>query len=374
MGQNNADEFLKPIKRSDYRVRDQLHQTPSKISILSLLINSEAHRTTLIKVLEQTHVGQDITLNQFDGIVNNITSCRNLSFSDEDLTKEGHDHNKALHVSVKCGVDNMARVLVDTGSSLNVMPKLTLNKLSFEGTLKPSALVVKAFDGSKRSVVGEVELPIKIGPQIFQILFQVMDINPTYICLLGRPWIHAAGAVASTLHQKLKFAVQDRMITVDGEEDLLISHLTSFRYIEASEESVEIPFQALEIAHDVHVEREIPISKDNPSFVSLKSAKLSLSVGKLDAWGSLVHVVEKKDKYGLGYIPSQSRKGLVPTKGVGRLEEVFCSGGISNDHSVSAIEEISAVKAEGFVQNNAPDDKLENWSEEKIPIVCRLSK
>lgn len=162
--QDNADEFLKLIKRSNYRVVDQLHQTPSKISILSLLINSEAHRTALMKVLKQAHVGQDITVNQFDGIVNNITSCGNLSFSDEDLTNEGRNYNKALHISVKCGVDNMARVLVDTSSSLNVMPKITLNRLSFKGTLKPSALVVKAFDGSRRSVVGEVDLPIKIGP------------------------------------------------------------------------------------------------------------------------------------------------------------------------------------------------------------------
>ena len=38
------EEFMKIIKRSNYRVVDQLHQTPAKISILSLLINSEAHR------------------------------------------------------------------------------------------------------------------------------------------------------------------------------------------------------------------------------------------------------------------------------------------------------------------------------------------
>lgn len=164
---DNAAEFLKIIRKSDYRVVDQLHQTPSKISILSLLLNSEAHRTALMKVLEQAHVGHDITVNQFDGIVNNITSCGNLSFTDEDLTPEGRDHNKALHISVKCANDSMSRVLVDTGSSLNVMPKITLNKLAYEGILQPSALVVKAFDGSRRTVIGEIELPIKIGPQTF---------------------------------------------------------------------------------------------------------------------------------------------------------------------------------------------------------------
>lgn len=105
---DNAAEFLKIIRKSDYRVVDQLHQTPSKISILSLLLNSEAHRTTLMKILEQAHVGHDITVNQFNGIVNNITSCGNLSFTDEDLTEEGHDHNRALHISVKCANDSMS--------------------------------------------------------------------------------------------------------------------------------------------------------------------------------------------------------------------------------------------------------------------------
>lgn len=46
-----ANEFLKLIKRSDYKVVDKLHQPPSKISILSLLLNSEAHKRALLIVL-----------------------------------------------------------------------------------------------------------------------------------------------------------------------------------------------------------------------------------------------------------------------------------------------------------------------------------
>ncbi|XP_050918975.1 uncharacterized protein LOC127136468 [Lathyrus oleraceus] len=67
-------EFLKLIKKSDYKVVDQLHQTPSKISILSLLLNSQAHREALLKVLAQAHVTQSITVDQFDGVVANITA------------------------------------------------------------------------------------------------------------------------------------------------------------------------------------------------------------------------------------------------------------------------------------------------------------
>ncbi|XP_050888863.1 uncharacterized protein LOC127094035 [Lathyrus oleraceus] len=40
-------EFLRIIKKSDYKIIDQLHQTSSKISILSLLMSSPAHRIAL---------------------------------------------------------------------------------------------------------------------------------------------------------------------------------------------------------------------------------------------------------------------------------------------------------------------------------------
>jgi len=175
----NADfeELLKLIKKSECKVIGQLMQTPSKISILSLLLNSEAHRNSLMKVLNQAFVDHDVTSRQFDGIVGNITACNNLSFSDEELPEEGRNHNMALHISVNCKTDALTNVLVDTGSSLNVRAKTTYDQLSYKSTpLRWSDAMVKAFDGSRKNVLGEMVLPIRIGPHVFQITFQVMDI------------------------------------------------------------------------------------------------------------------------------------------------------------------------------------------------------
>lgn len=113
--------------------------------------------------------------------------------------------------------------------------------------MKTGTLVVKAFDGSKRMVIREADLPIVVGPHTFMTTFQLMDINPSYNCLLGRPWIHVVGVVTSILHQMLKFIVGDKLIIFEGEKDMFISHLSSFRYIEAGRETLEIPFHALEI-------------------------------------------------------------------------------------------------------------------------------
>ena len=103
-------------------------------------------------------------------------------------------------------------------------------------------MIVRAFDGSKREVMGEVELPIQIGSCVFQVTFQVMDILPAYSCLLGRPWIHSAGVVPSTLHQKLKYVMGDKLVIVSGEEDILVSGPSSSRYIEVAEEALETAF------------------------------------------------------------------------------------------------------------------------------------
>ena len=74
-----------------------------------------------------------------------------------------------------------------------------------------------------------------------------MDIVPAYSCLLGRPWIHEAGVVTSTLHQKMKFIREGKLVIINGEQALLISHLSSFNIVEADEVAVGTQFQALSI-------------------------------------------------------------------------------------------------------------------------------
>ncbi|XP_050914741.1 uncharacterized protein LOC127129632 [Lathyrus oleraceus] len=268
---NEVDEFLRIIKKSGYRVVDQLNQTPSKISMLSLLMCSEAHRDALVKFLRTSHVPQAISVCQFEGVVNNIATSLSLVLS---------------------------RVLIDIGSSLNVMPKSSFAKLTVEGlVMKPSEIIVRAFDGTRRTVIDEVNFPMKIGPHTFLITFFVMDIYPAYICLLGRPWIRSAGAVTSMFHQKLKFLVDDKLVVVEGEEDIVVSHLASFRYVGGEGEMREIPFQSFEV---INVEMVCPTrdeSKDAESpMASLKDALTIIKDGHPQGWGRLLELHANKDR------------------------------------------------------------------------------
>jgi hypothetical protein len=372
---NDVDELLRIIKKSDYKVVDQLIPTPSKISILSLLLCSEAHREALLKVLNVAYVPQEISVNQLEGIVANVHTSNGLGFTDSDLTPAGRNHNKALHISMECRDTVLSHVLVDTGSSLNVLPKRALSKLEVEGlVLKPSDLIVRAFDGSKRSVFGEVELPILIGSQTFNTVFYVMDISPSYSCLLGRPWIHNAGAVSSTLHQKIKFPVNGRIITVCGEEDILVNNLSTFKYVEVEGEIHKTLCQAFE---SVQIKDAAPVEevKAGASISSFKQAQALVDSGVAPGWGRLLELPVKDDKFGIGYQPTltfttsalQTRQGPI----------TFSSAGVIQYGQISAINDEngdSDCDIDNWVRPRIPGEVINNWSSEEIVQVTLLEE
>lgn len=78
-------------------------------------------------MINAAHEMQNITVDRFDNMVANITTSRYMSFNEAELTAEGHNHNKALHIFVTCADTLISRVLVDTGFSLNVLPKIILS-------------------------------------------------------------------------------------------------------------------------------------------------------------------------------------------------------------------------------------------------------
>ena len=73
-----------------------------------------------------------------------------------------------------------------------------------------------------------------------------MRIQSSFNLLLGRPWIHEAGAIPSSLHQKVKFIHKRHIIKIQFDKDVVTSselvlqinhneddlHLTGFVFYE----------------------------------------------------------------------------------------------------------------------------------------------
>lgn len=252
--EEDAAEFLKLIKQSEYSIVEQLKKTPARISLLSLILDSAPHRNALQKVLNEAYVEPSISPDGFERLVGQIQAVNNITFTDDEIDAAGTGHTKPLHITLRCKGVTVAKVLIDNGSALNVLPLSTLNQLPVDKSLiRPSCTVVRAFDGAKSEVVGDIDLELEIGPQIFPISFHIMDIRPAYSMLLGRPWIHSAGAIPSSLHQKVKFVIDGKLVTIHAEEALLVTKNPSVPYIEADEGTVENSFQSFEVANAGYV-------------------------------------------------------------------------------------------------------------------------
>ena len=156
-------------------------------------------------------------------MVSLVLAINQVSFSDDELPLEGKDHTLAMHIVVKFEDMIVVRVLIDNGSALNVYPMATLKHLKVNMSLiKPSIMNIKAFDSICYEVQDEIELMIEIGPRSFMVNFQVIKVDSLYNVLSGRPRLHTASVIASTLHRRLKFIFENQLIIVMVEEPMTI--------------------------------------------------------------------------------------------------------------------------------------------------------
>ena len=237
VSQEEVEQFLKYIKNSDYNIVEQLSKTPARISLLSLILHSELHRQAILRVLNESHVSQDTSVEQVERLVAQIQAPNYITFSDDELGPEGRGHTKPLNIAISYGDYHVSRVLVDNGSCFNVLPLSTFDFFKVDPTaVRVSSITVRAFNGTRVQATGEVELPIKIGPHIFHIDFHIIDTKSSYAMLLGRPWIHAAGAVPSSLHQKLKYVRNCCLIEINAEQEYLIKQVTGPSGVQSAEE------------------------------------------------------------------------------------------------------------------------------------------
>ncbi|XP_016737996.1 uncharacterized protein [Gossypium hirsutum] len=419
IAENEAKEFLKFLKHSEYSVVEQLNKQPARISVLTLLLSSEIHCNALMKVLNETYVANDITVNKLDRLNNNISADNFISFSDDEIPSGGRGSTKALHITTHCKGYTVSGVLINNGSALNVLPLSTLNRLPIDNShMKSCQNMVRAFDGTERKVMGRIEVPLLIGPNTYEVDFLVMDIKPSYNCLLGRPWIHATGALPSSLHQKLKLIMEGRLITINVEEDIIASVTSDAPYIEKDDEALECSFRSLEFVNATFIIEGSKILIPKVSNATKMGLQLMVGSGPLPerGLGKYLHgrvevpvLTDKWDYFGLGYKPDAKQKRKEEEKRQERkrarlsgaeikwepmsfphISETFVSGGIIYLESGMTREEcfedmfdslsINAILGEEVEEGNllgirpyVPGSVLNNWTAEEIPVIFRAN-
>ncbi|KAA3467285.1 hypothetical protein EPI10_002310 [Gossypium australe] len=342
-------EFLKFLKHSEYNVVEKLRKQPARISVLALLLSSEVHREALMKVLNDTYVTKDISVNKLDRLVSNISADNFIYFSDDEIPPRGMGLTKALHITTRCKGYTPPSVLIDNGSALNVLPLSTLKRLRIDRV------------------------------------------------------------VPSSLHQKLNLVIEGRLVTINAEEDIIATVTNDASYLEANEEAIECSFRSLEFVNATFIlegnEVLVPkISKTTRMGMQMMMGKRALpgkGLGRHFQGEIQVPMLkEKRDHFGLGFRPdARQKKREIEKKQERRrarlngeevkwesmtfphISQTFVSGGIihperglleNENLHINAIheEETGQRKLLGICPYE-PGSILNNWTTGELPVVFR---
>ncbi|XP_059669559.1 uncharacterized protein LOC132314754 [Cornus florida] len=213
--QNRPMEHVKKNQKSNshntqpVRVINVIHGRPEPAEE-----SDELLRTCLRQARMKRRIGNVNTLHQ-------QSASTQIKFNVTDLLRVQIPHEDPLLVSLTVAKCLVCRVPIDPGSSANIMPRDTFDRLEIkQDRLKSTGNPLLGFDGKRVEPVGTVEVAVHAAERVLTETFVVVEIHPSYNLLMGRGWIHRVQGIPSTLHQVIRCLRLDgtKVIDIHGDQ------------------------------------------------------------------------------------------------------------------------------------------------------------
>ena len=146
-----------------------------------------------------------------------------ITFSDSDLEGCQHPYDDPLVVRTIVANKTVHRVLVDNGSSAEIIFASAFDKMGIgREKLEPVNTHLRGFSGEKVLPLGSIQLVLTLGEPPCQATttarFLVVDAPSAYNMLLGRPSLSAIKAIPSAYHMMIKFPTIHGVGMVRGDQ------------------------------------------------------------------------------------------------------------------------------------------------------------
>ncbi|KAJ3698137.1 hypothetical protein LUZ61_001842 [Rhynchospora tenuis] len=148
-----------------------------------------------------------------------------VSFGPEDCVGVRYPHDDAIVLMLRIHGTRVKRILVDTGSSADVLYFDALKQLNLATfPLTPMHTPLVGFAGDRVVPLGTIELDVVFGESprdvSTKIKFIVVNAPSAYNAILGRKSLNSIGAIASTKHLMIKFPTKEGVGVSRGEQQL----------------------------------------------------------------------------------------------------------------------------------------------------------
>ena len=206
------------LARRDEKARDEGPPPPPPINNTVNCISGGSHISGVSYSAAKRHTREIAsTFSQSTNPADGANSNSTIGFTDN--YSSANPHHDALVLSLQVANFLIKRVLIDTGSSANIIFTTTLADMSVDqNTISRRSTVLIGFSGEQKFTIGEIVLPVYAEGINKMTTFLILDSPSAYNMIMGRPWIHDMRAVSSTLHQVIRFPTRWGIREIKGDQ------------------------------------------------------------------------------------------------------------------------------------------------------------
>jgi len=129
-----------------------------------------------------------------------------ITFSDGDLQLGVTNHHRPLYITSMIGDRRINCILLDCGFAINLLLLRVLRMIGITANqLSQPLLTIQGFNLMGKKALGTIALKVELDKLYTDAVFHVIDTDTSYNDLLEQPWLRTSQAIASTLHQCLKY-------------------------------------------------------------------------------------------------------------------------------------------------------------------------
>ena len=191
-----------------------------------------------------------------------------ISFTDEEAERIHHPHDDAIVITLLITDYTTRRVLVDNGSSANILYYPVFQQMRLgRDLLRLACSPLIGFGGMKVQPIGTVTLPAVVGLYPQQITksvnFLVVDCSSSYDAIIGIPTLNSWKAVTSTYHLSVKFSTQYGIRQAQGDQLAARECYLAMMALDEQVQTMNIEERRF-VAKPTEVLEDVPLKEGNP--------------------------------------------------------------------------------------------------------------